>query len=499
MEQKSVTASSHELAVDELGFFRWGRVAEKILITNDAGDWALLSAAEFDDLLAGRVVDGHSCFKDLQGKGFMRDGLDLDALAARVSRRHRHVRRGPHLHVITLNAQSPEQQGAPGAARAMSRETVEQVVNLAMQSGSPSLEFEIQADGGEPLLNFDMLCHSVDFAKARGKDAGKSLTFRLLSNFSAMSEERAEWLIANDVRVCTTLDGPAGLHDANRRWKPGAVHADVVRWIEYFQKRYAELGRTAAKWQVDALLTVTRETLGAAREVVDEYVARALRTIHLRPLSPSGAARAQWASVGYGVEEYLEFYRNALDHILELNRQGVDIDEATASVHLAKILTTDDPGIVDLQSPNGAGTNQLAYDVDGRVYPCDEARLLAAAGDPIFDLGHAGELNVPDLLRHPTVRAIAGASLLDAQPMCADCWNKPFCGVSPVSNYISQGDLFGQRPHCFSCKEHMGVSRRLFELLAKGDGAADTDSALRRWAAERPALATDARLSRETP
>lgn len=495
MERNSVTITTPEVAADELSFLRWGRIGDGILITNDAGDWAVLSEAEFNDLVEGRVVDGHACFRDLQGKGFLRDGLDLDALAARIARRHRHVRRGPHVHVVNLISRT----GGSGTPIKMNRETAEQVVALAMQSGSPTLQFEIQADGGEPLQNYETLCLFVDYAKARGTDCGKSLTFRLLTNLTAMDEERAEWLIANDVRLCTTLDGPAALHDANRQWKGGSPHSEVARWVGYFERRYRELGRDSTKWRVDALVTVTRSMLGSAREIVDEYVARGLRAIYLRPLSPSGSAREQWDVVGYGVDEYLAFYRQALDHILELNRNGVELVEGTASIHLAKILGSDDPGIVDLQSPSGEGTNQLAYDAEGRVYPCDEGRLIAAAGDPIFELGLAGGVTVPDLLRHPTVRAISGASLLDAQPLCADCWNKPFCGVSPVANYITQGDLVGQRPHCFGCREHIGVSTRLFELLSAEKSEDEATSPLRRWATQRPALATDSRLLRETP
>ena len=54
MERRSLTLSQPELAADGLGFFRWGRIAGKVLVTNDAGDWAFLSEAEFDDLLGGR-------------------------------------------------------------------------------------------------------------------------------------------------------------------------------------------------------------------------------------------------------------------------------------------------------------------------------------------------------------------------------------------------------------------------------------------------------------
>ena len=80
MDQRSLTLSPPDLAADSLGFFRWGRIAGKVLVTNDAGDWAFLTEAEFGDLLAGRIADGHPRFEELQRKGFLRDGLDLDAL-----------------------------------------------------------------------------------------------------------------------------------------------------------------------------------------------------------------------------------------------------------------------------------------------------------------------------------------------------------------------------------------------------------------------------------
>jgi len=503
VEQRSLTLSQPELAEDSLGFFRWGSVAGKVLITNDAGDWDFLSASEFADLLAGRIVDGHARFQDLQRKGFLRDGLDLGAFADRMAQRNRHLRRGPHLHVVTLTVRRTG-SGANGravdaAATDMSRETAETVVDFALQSTSPAVAFELQGQGGEPLLNLDVLRHLVEYATTRNtQTTGKVLRFTVLTNFSGMTEDAAEWLIANDVRVCTSLDGPATLHDANRQWLGGSAHADVVRWIEYFGRRYAELGRDAQQWHVDALATVTRKLLAAAREIVDEYVARGLRSIHLRPLSADRFDPDTWATIGYTAEEYLDFYRRALDRMVDVNRQGVEIAERLATVLLMKILTADDPGIVDLQSPSGAGTAQLAYDVDGRVFPSDEARRVDAMGDPIFELGNVRQLTLAEGTGNPTVRAIAAASLLDAQPKCAECWNKPFCGFSPVRNFISQGDLFGQRTRCFECKEHLAVSTRLFELLGD-DANPDTGARLKAWTVKRSPFASDGRVSKDAP
>lgn len=493
MTARAVNLVQPELAPEALGFFRWGRVAGRVLVTTDAGDWAFLDEDEFAALLAGRIIHGHPRFAELQRKGFLRDGLDLDALAARLAQRGRAVRRGACVHVVNVG-----QGGAGGAAGLdMTPDVAAAAAERALETMSPSLAIELQAADGEPLRNFDAVRRLVEVAQQRNKrSTGKQLTIRLLTNLTALDEERAEWLLANDVQVVTSLDGPADLHDAIRGWKGGSAHADVVRWLEWFARRRAELGRDPEQRVVTTLLTVTRDTLARAGAVIDEYVARGLRTIHLQPLLASRVGAATWARVGYPLDAYLDFYRRALDDILARNRQGVDLREQTAAVFLAKILAGADTA-VDIQSPYGGGTALIAYGSDGRMYPDDDARLVDALGDPLFALGHVHDLALSDAVRHPTVRAIAAASLLDAQPMCADCWNKPYCGFSPVQNFLTQGDLFGQRPHCQQCKEHMAVSRRLFELLATDDP--EITAILARWTQPTATLSGHGRRSLTAP
>jgi His-Xaa-Ser system radical SAM maturase HxsB len=458
------------IAVDRLGFFRWGRIAGKVLVTTDGGDWVLLTEPEFVQLLGGEITDGHPRFAELLAGGFLREGLDADALASRLARRLGHVARGPALHVVTLTRRATDGDAGPDLDRA----TAQRIVDVALQTTSPSVSFELQAHAGEPLLNVEGVRHFVEYAATTNeRAAGKTLRFTLVSNLTGMTEETAEWLIAHGVALRTRLDGPAELHDWQRPFSGAAAHADVVRWIEWF-------GRRDPVSPVEARLTTTRRTLSAWREVVDEYAARGLRSIRLQPLSPLGFDPDAWETIRYDAEEYVEFYERAFAYIVELNRRGTHLVEATAAMFLDKILSSGDPAASGLRSPCAAGTSEFAYDVDGRVFPGEEARRFDACGDPIFALGDVRQLTIPALVRHPTVRAIAAASLLDAQPMCADCWNKPFCGISPVTSYVREGDLFGQRPRCFECKGHMAIGRTLFTLLAnEGDGA--TREILERW------------------
>lgn len=476
------------VACERLGFFRWGRIAGKVLVTTDGGDWALLSEPEFVQLLAGEITAGHPRFASLRDGGFLRDGLDLDALGARLARRAGHVARGPERHVVTMTRRPVTDGRAPATAPDvrldLDRTTAARIVDVALQSASPALSFELSAHFGEPLLNVDGIRHLVEYARETNeRAAGKTLRFTLVSNLSRMTEETAEWLIANDVGVRTWLDGPAELHDWNRGYTVAGRHAEVAQWIERLDRRARELGRDPGTWHVDVRMTTTRRTLSAWREVVDEYAARGLRSIRLEPLGPLGFAADVWRTIGYTAEEYLAFYDHALDYVLELNRGGVHLTERTASGFLNGILSAGNPAAREIRSPSPAGSSELAYDPDGRVFPNDEARRLDALGDSLFVLGNVRELTLADIVRHPTVRAIAAASLLDAQPMCADCWNKPYCGISPVSTYVRDGDLFGQRPRSFECREHMAVARTLFALLARDDDPT-TLEILQRWTSE---------------
>ena len=162
--------------------------------------------------------------------------------------------------------------------------------------------------------------------------------------------------------VCTSLDGPEELHNYNRSWKSGTnAYADVRRWIDYFNRRYIEKGLDPQLWHVDALMTTSRKTFEHWKEVVDLYLELGMHTIHLRPLNPYGFALGTWERIGYSPEEYLDFYAKTLDYIIGLNKQGKEIVEGTAATFLMKMLTPDDPNFVDIRSPCGAGTGQVAY------------------------------------------------------------------------------------------------------------------------------------------
>lgn len=504
IETRTVTVSKPTVEPTKLGFFRYGDIGGRVLLTNDAGEWYLLEKPDFRLFLKGEMTPEHSDYAALSARGFFRRDMDLVEIAEKVRRKRYFVDYGPHLHVLITTLRCNQSCKYCHASRTdmdrvdtdMPPEVVKRAVEMAHQSTSPYICFEYT--GGEPTVNIDAIKIAVEHSNELKKTSGKIVDHSVVTNMTWMTEENAEWLMANGVLVCTSLDGPPELHNWNRAWakreanfpkgvEPASIEAyeSVLKWIRYFNRRYIEQGKDPGLWHVDALMTTTRKTLGMWKELVDLYVDLGIRNLKIRPLNPYGFATKTWRIIGYSMEEYLEFYENVLDYILELNSQGVQIQEGTAALFLKKILTPDDPNYVDIRNPIGSGTGQVAYHFDGRIFPSDEGRMLAGMGNDFFQIGVLGETTYEEMVRHPTVKTLVMSSLLDGLPACSTCWNMPYCGVRPINNFMESGDLFAQRPNTPKCKEHMAISRLLFERMAD-DKDGRIESIFRRWIINRP-------------
>ena len=327
----------------------------------------------------------------------------------------------------------------------------------------------IEFQGGEPLANWDTVRFILDYAVEKNRVAGKRLEFSLVTNMALMDDDKLAHLMKNNVQICTSVDGPQEVHDTNRRLVGGSSYEPTVKWMRRADQAYREKGLDPDLYHVEALATVTRQTLSQPRAVVDEYIRLGRKAIFLRPLNPFGFAKNTFEKIGYTPAEFLDFYRESLDYMIELNRQGVEILERTAAILLTKMLTPNDPNYLDLRSPCGAGIGQIAYNYDGTVFTCDEGRMLYQMGDDVFQIGTVPGSAYKDLIENETVKALAVASCLDNLPHCSECVYKPYCGTCPVYNYAEQGGIFGQMATNDRCRIYESILAYLFERIAAGD------------------------------
>ena len=436
------------------------------IVSGPAGTALRLTAAEFSLFKAGKTRDGSPLYKKLAAAGLLRGRLDLDGVTAGLAKLSAGVFAGPGLHILVLTLKCNHAcvycratAGGTGDT-AMSRSTALKSVETAFQSPNPRISIEFQ--GGEALLNWEVLKAAVAHAKKLNLKARKDLALSVVTNLSLMDEAKARWLVKEGVSVCTSLDGPAAIHNANRRWSGGSSHARAVQWLKYFKKAALGGGKDSLP---SALMTTTRLSLLEPRAIVDEYRALGLGGIFLRPLSPIGYAAGVWPDIGYAPGDFVKFYQAAMARVMEINLSGEKFVERNAALLGAKLLRGEDPNFLDLRSPCGGAIGQLAYNYDGDVYTCDEGRMLAACGDPFFRLGSVHKDSFAGLMTAPAARVCAMASCLENQPYCARCAFKPFCGVCPVHNYATQGSPWGDIRGGGWCELQKGMFKTVFALL----------------------------------
>jgi His-Xaa-Ser system radical SAM maturase HxsB len=456
--------------------FKHRQVGEKVLITNTEGDFLLLSPPEFRSFAEGDVPKESPLYTRLAERNFVRAEANVGRLVERVSKRKAFLRSGPNLHIVVVTLRCNETCVYCHASRAdmtathtdMKPEDADRTVDLIFRTTNPSVTIEFQ--GGEPLVAFPIVKRIIERARKVNESVGKKLEFTMVSNLSLMDEEKLEYLVGNKVQICTSIDGPEHLHDRQRKLVGSSAHREATRWIRRVNDAYRALGLDPTLYHVEALLTTTREALPLWKEIVDTYVDLGCRALFLRPVDPFGFADRTAPRVEYPRAEYLDFYRQAVDYMVELNRQGVEILERFAAIFLTKILGGEDPNFLDIRNPCGAGIGQIAYNYDGKVFTCDEGRMLHEMGDSTFLLGDVST-SYRQLMGHETVQALAIASNLDAQPDCVNCTYQPYCGVCPVHNHRTQGSIFGRMRESTLCAVHKGIQDHLFTKIGGGDPA----------------------------
>lgn len=451
--------------------FRFHRLnAERELLVNEAGEFLIAPTGTVADLVHNRLVPRTPLYQDLKARHFLTDNESsalLPVLAAKYRTKKHFLQGGPKLHmfVVTLRCDHSchycqvSRQTTDQMTYDMTKETAEAALQLMMQTPSKHLTVEFQ--GGEPLLAFPMIQWIVLRAKELAVIRGKILEFVICTTLAPASDSILDYCRKEEIKLSVSLDGPAFLHNSNRP-RPG--NDSYERTIAGIARARSVVGPD----NVAAIMTTTRRSLDHVVEIVDEYVRLDFRSIFLRPLSPYGFAIKTARKTGYDMERFLTFYKSGLEHIISLNRQGVDIQEVYAKIILTKILTHSATGYVDLQSPTGAGLGALVYNYNGKVFASDESRMLAEMNDNTFCLGVVSD-TYDQLLAGTNMQAILAAGINESLPGCETCALHSFCGADPILHHATQHDMIGHRSTSSFCYKNMSIIGHLFNLLAEGD------------------------------
>ncbi len=447
--------------------FNYKKINNKYLLTNEFGYFTFLSERNFNKLINDQKLSNKT-LKELENLKFIYNCSDDDfkKYSEPLLKEYKdYLDKSTVLHIFVVSkncnynciyCQAGELDQKNDCL--MDAKTAKCAVDIAMQAPHKYLTFEFQ--GGEPLTNFEIIKYIVNYSKEKNADKHKEIEYNIVTNLSLLTDEMIDFIKENDISICTSIDGNEKLQNLNRPYAKGNSYEATVNNMKKLQKEGI---------RVSALLTTTRYSFWEYKSIVDEYVKLGLHSISIRPLTILGKADKNWEKIGYTPEEFIEFYKNILNYIIEINKKGYFLAEYISTMLLSKMINSEDRNYMELRSPCGAAIGQLAYYYNGEIYTCDEGRMLAEMGDKKFLLGNVYDSNLEEMLNNNLTKEVCQASCLETTKCCKKCAYMPYCGTCPVVNYAHTKDMNLLDKNNYKCKIMTGTLDTLFSFLEKND------------------------------
>ena len=445
---------------------------EDVLLVNQAGEYCRLNYNDFRCFYNKELNKNDKVYQILKAKHFLSTKEEVDfstnLLATKLRTRKSFITNFTNLHMIVITLRCnclckychASSVDISCKQYDMNWETAQKTIEMIFKTPSPDIKIEYQ--GGEPLLNWDILKESVLYAEFLNKIYKKDLSFVICTNLMDITKEQINFCKKHSIAISTSLDGPKSLHDENRKSRIYDSSYDA------FIKNSTAVKKILGKNGCSPLVTITKNNIKKLNLVIDEYINLGFNSIFLRALNPYGNAIINKEELGYPVEEFIEAYKNALEYIINLNKSGTYFVECYTTLFLTRILTPFSTGFVDLQSPSGAGISGVIYNYDGKIYPADEARMLARMGDDYFCMGNVHD-KYDKIFGGSIIRNIVLNSCVENMPVCSECVYQQYCGADVIRNYLETKDLMGNRLKSGFCKKNKMILDHIFNLLKTSD------------------------------
>ena len=443
--------------------FYFRRLNDKEILVNEVGDYLVVPKETAQRIVDKQIKKEEDLFNDLLANYFISlspvpDLIDVYAVRLRTKKAFLDNFTALHIFVLTLRcnqncvycqASSREENACESD---MKETDLLKAVELMFKSPAPHLTMEFQ--GGEPTLTPHLIRLAVEYAEKINLTEKRKITYVICTNSINLTDELLIFCKQYNILISTSLDGQSVLHNHNRGKQNS--YEQVIAGIE---KARNVLGTD----KISALMTTSVEALNYPKEIIDTYIQHDFHSIFLRGLNPYGLAveNTNWKKYN---EQFIEFYKQALEYIIELNKQGEFFVEEFTTFILRKMLTPFPIGFVDLQSPAGIINGVIVYNYDGCVYASDESRMLAEVQDYTFRLGHVTD-KYEDIFYGKKAQEISKLWATEYIAGCSDCAYHFYCGADPVRNYSTQGDMYGHRPTSMFCKKHKAIIDYVFTLL----------------------------------
>ena len=243
--------------------------------------------------------------------------------------------------------------------KTMSTEVADQAVDMLMMRAPGRRRYAITFFGGEPLLNFPVIVHTVERCRELAKGADARFRYSITTNGTVMTDRIIDFLAEHRFSVMISYDGPHGRHRRFRNGRPSSSRVE------------ATIARLAARGiDVQVRATITSDNM-EVREIIDQTTSLGARHVAMSTATPPptefGPRCADLAPSAAQQSEFQQMLREVARDNVERAIEGKD-RIASLDPYAALIRN-----LVAGQQPQrkcGVCAGAAAVSTEGAIYPC---------------------------------------------------------------------------------------------------------------------------------
>lgn len=283
-------------------------------------------------------------------------------------------------------------------------EVAKNAIDFVIARSGSRKNIEVDFFGGEPLMAFDTVKKTVEYARSIEKEHGKNFRFTITTNGVLLDEEARRYINKHMDNVVLSIDGRPSVNDEMRKTVNGQGSYEVI-----VPKFKALVDARDPKLDYYARGTFTSKNLDFANDVL--HIAEAgFDRLSVEPVTSE-------AGSGYDLTEedlpkIFAEYERLVDLMLEKRAAGEDFSFFHFMVDLDQ-----GPCVVKRLRGCGAGYEYVAVTPEGDIYPCHQF-----VGRPGYRQG-----SVMDGTFDMEIAQKFAALNIYTRTKCRDCWAKFYC------------------------------------------------------------------------
>ena len=301
----------------------------------------------------------------------------------------------------------------------MPPEIAKKAIDFVIARSGVRHNIEVDFFGGEPLMAWDTVTQTVDYARSLEEKYNKKFRFTITTNGLLLDEDKRKYINENMDTCVLSLDGRREVNDEFRKTVAGTGSYDTI-----VPKFKALVDERDPNLDYYARGTFTSHNLDFAEDVLSIADAGFDR-LSVEPVTADPGC-------GYDLTEddlpKIEAeYDRLTDIMLERKKEGkpftffhfmVDLDQG--------------PCVVKRLRGCGAGYEYVAVTPDGDIYPCHQF-----VGKDEFKQGSV----LDQSFNMDIAQKFAGMNIY-SRPKCQKCWAKFYCsGGCSAANYNMNHDM----------------------------------------------------------